>query len=109
MGRGDRLVDPDAVRLVRAYLARRFPDLAEAPIVETRVCQYENSSNGDLLIDFHPRWRNVLLVGAGSGHGFKHGPAVGRYAADLLLGTLERPEPRFSLATKSEVEARAVH
>ena len=51
----------------------------------------------------------MLLVGAGSGHGFKHGPAVGRYAADRLLGTLRQIEPRFSLATKSEVENRAVH
>jgi glycine/D-amino acid oxidase-like deaminating enzyme len=52
---------------------------------------------------------NVLLVGAGSGHGFKHGPAVGRYAARLLEGTLDRVEPRFSLATKGEQQNRAVH
>jgi sarcosine oxidase len=77
--------------------------------VESRVCQYENSSNGDLLIDVHPRWPNVLLLGAGSGHGFKHGPAVGRYAADLLTGRLARPEPRFSLASKGVVQHRVVH
>jgi hypothetical protein len=34
---------------------------------------------------------------------------VGRYAADLALGRLRNPEPRFSLATKAEREARAVH
>ena len=50
-----------------------------------------------------------MLVGAGSGHGFKHGPAVGRYAAELVLGTLSTPEPRFSLATKAEQANRAVH
>ena len=106
---GDRLASPEALADVRAYMARRFPALAERPLSEARVCQYENSSNGDLLIDFHPQWDNVLLVGAGSGHGFKHGPAVGRYAADRLLGTLGRVEPRFSLASKREVENRAVH
>ena len=79
------------------------------PLSEARVCQYENSSNGDFLIDRHPAWENVVLVGGGSGHGFKHGPAVGRYAADLLLGRMPRPEPRFSLATKEERAARAVH
>jgi sarcosine oxidase len=105
----ERTPTPEELADVRAYMARRFPALAGAPLSEARVCQYENSSNGDLLIDFHPGWENVLLVGAGSGHGFKHGPAVGRYAADLLLGTLSRLEPRFSLATKSEVENRAVH
>ncbi len=66
------------------------------PLSEARVCQYENSSNGDFLIDRHPRWDNVVLVGGGSGHGFKHGPAVGRYAADLALGRLATPEPRFA-------------
>ena len=106
---GDRTPSAGALADVRAFMARRFPDLAGRPLSEARVCQYENSSNGDLLIDRHPAFDNVVLVGAGSGHGFKHGPAVGRYAADLLLGTLRAPEPRFSLATKEEQAARAVH
>ncbi|MGE0180306.1 MAG: FAD-dependent oxidoreductase [Sphingomonas sp.] len=105
---GDRAPSAEMLARVRTYMARRFPALADAPLNEARICQYENSSNGDLLIDRHPRWRNVLLVGAGSGHGFKHGPAVGQYAADLLTGSLAAPEPRFSLASKAEVEARAV-
>jgi glycine/D-amino acid oxidase-like deaminating enzyme len=106
---GDRQPSAAGIADVRAYLARRFPALAQRPLVESRVCQYENSSNGDLLIDRHPQWPNVLLVGAGSGHGFKHGPAVGRYAADLLTARLARPEPRFSLASKGEVQHREVH
>lgn len=114
---GER-VDPDTLERtpsaagladVRRYMARRFPALARQPLNEARVCQYENSSNGDLLIDFHPDRRNVLLVGAGSGHGFKHGPEVGRYAASLLGGALPAPEPRFSLATKAETQSRDVH
>jgi sarcosine oxidase len=107
--RGDRVTSPGSLADARAYLARRFPALAGAPLNEERVCQYENSSNGDLLIDRHPTASNVLLVGAGSGHGFKHGPEVGRYAAQLLLGKLKAAEPRFSLATKEEQQNRAVH
>jgi len=106
---GDRTPSQGALDDVRAFMARRFPDLARRPLNEARVCQYENSSNGDFLIDRHPGWENVVLVGGGSGHGFKHGPAVGRYAADLALGALRNPEPRFSLATKAEQAARAVH
>jgi len=110
-------VDPDtqdrrptdaALARVIAFRDRRFPLLKGAPLTEARVCQYENSSNGDFLIDFHPRLSNVLLVGGGSGHGFKHGPEVGRYAAGRLLGSVQ-PEPRFSLASKSEVHKREVH
>ena len=107
--RGDRTPSPAALAEVRAYMERRFPRLRSAPLSEARVCQYENSANGDLLIDWHPRRPNVALVGAGSGHGFKHGPAVGAYAAKLVTGTLAAPEPRFSLASKGERKDRAVH
>jgi sarcosine oxidase len=107
--RGDRMASPGALADARTYLARRFPALANAQLNEERVCQYENSSNGDLLIDRHPTASNVLLVGAGSGHGFKHGPEVGRYASALVTGKLKNPEARFSLATKAEQQNRAVH
>ena len=107
--RGDRVASPGALADVRAYLGKRFPALANAPLNEERVCQYENSGNGDLLIDRHPTASNVLLVGAGSGHGFKHGPEVGRYAAELLTGKNKKIETRFSLETKSAQQNRAVH
>jgi monomeric sarcosine oxidase len=106
---GDRRPSEAELADVRAYMERRFPALAGRPLNEARVCQYENSANGDFLIDRHPTRPNVVLVGAGSGHGFKHGPAVGRYAAQLVSATLPRPEPRFSLASKGETQDRAVH
>ncbi len=104
----DRLVSPATVTQTRGYLAERFPALANAPVIETRVCQYENTSNGDFLIDRHPERENVWFVGGGSGHGFKHGPAVGEYLAKVTSGTLP-PEPRFLLSTKSTVQNRAVY
>lgn len=106
---GDRIPSPAALAEARAYMERRFPRLRGAPLSEARVCQYENSANGDLLIDWHPHRPNVALVGAGSGHGFKHGPAVGAYAAKMIMGTLATPEARFSLASKGERQDRAVH
>lgn len=93
---GDRRITDRALADVRAYLARRFPALAGRPLSESRVCQYENSDNGDLLIDRHPAWSNVWIIGGGSGHGFKHGPAVGRYVAGLVSGA-GKAEPRFAL------------
>ncbi len=109
-------VDPNRVErvagetlsLVRDYLSRRFPALRDAPVVESRVCQYENTSNGDFLIDRHPNFENVWLVGGGSGHGFKHGPAMGEYVAKLVLEGGETDQ-RFSLATKQTVQKRAVY
>jgi sarcosine oxidase len=107
-----RIAAPAAADAARAFVARRFPALAGAPIVETRVCQYENTSNGDFLIDRHPSAENVWLVGGGSGHGFKHGPALGEYVAAHVLSRLTpetQLEPRVSLATKQHTKNRSVH
>src|SRR5918911_381746 len=79
---------PSAAGLARAHaiLRERFPALADAPLVEARVCQYEASSDGNYLIDRHPQFENVWLVGGGSGHGFKMGPALGEHVAALMQG-----------------------
>ncbi|HYV10387.1 MAG TPA: FAD-dependent oxidoreductase [Pyrinomonadaceae bacterium] len=106
--RGERVVSAEGLKAVREYLAKRVPRMANAPVMETRVCQYENTSNGDFLIDKHPAFENVWIVGGGSGHGFKHGPVVGEYVARMIAGEQVR-EPRFSLESKQRVQNRAVY
>jgi len=105
---GARVVTPETLATVREFVARRFPGLKDAPLVSSEVCQYENTSNGDFLIDRHPERDNVWLVGGGSGHGFKHGPAVGEYVAARIVEGGE-VETRFSLATKEKFQKRAVY
>lgn len=105
---GDRHVTAAGEDVVRDYLKLRLPELSRPPLIESRVCQYENTSNGDFLIDRHPEIENVWLVGGGSGHGFKHGPAVGEYAASAILTGIDR-EARFSIGRKLQVQERAVY
>lgn len=104
---GERVVTEAGMASARAVLRKRVPDLARAPITETRVCQYENTSNGDFLIDRHPDFENVWLVGGGSGHGFKHGPTVGEYVESMLSGS-GIPEPRFAFQNKRRTHQREV-
>jgi monomeric sarcosine oxidase len=106
---GDRVATTKSLAEVRRYLARRAPELKDASVTESRVCQYENTSNGDFLIDRHPEFENVWLVGGGSGHGFKHGPFVGEYVRARIEGGDAGFEPRFSLVTKSAVRQRRVY
>ncbi len=105
---GARVISAAAVDHLRAYLERHIPALADAPVIETRVCQYENSWNGDFLIDRHPSHENVWIAGGGSGHGFKHGPAVGEYVSARILNG-EPGEPRFALEAKQTIRQRAVY
>ena len=103
-----RIVSAEMTAAARAFVERRFPGLRGAPIVETRVCQYENTSNGDFLIDRHPETENLWFVGGGSGHGFKHGPAMGEYVAGQILDRAA-VEPRFLLGTKATSQQRSVY
>lgn len=103
-----RIPSAEALAAAREFIARRFPALADAPVTDARVCQYENTSSGDFLIDRHPDHENVWLAGGGSGHGFKHGPSLGEYLAGRVLRGGEIEE-RFSLATKQTIQNRAIH
>jgi glycine/D-amino acid oxidase-like deaminating enzyme len=94
---GERVVSPDGLRGIRQYLASRFPAMKNAPLVETRVCQYEQTPDNHFIVDRHPASENIWLLGGGSGHGFKHGPAVGEMMAELVLKHKE-PQPYFKLA-----------
>jgi glycine/D-amino acid oxidase-like deaminating enzyme len=96
---GERIPSAEGLRAAREYIARRFPALANAPLVESRVCQYENSPDHHFLIGPHPEAANLWIAGGGSGHGFKHGPAVGEVVARAVTGE-KAPDPIFSLARR---------
>ena len=104
----DRLADAKSIDTARAWLATHVPALAGAPVVESRVCQYENTDTGDFLIDRHPDYSNVWIAGGGSGHGFKHAPAVGEFTARLVT-TGGDTDPRFALAVRTKEKRRAIY
>jgi len=85
---------------VREYCAQRFPALARAPLREGRCCRYELSPDSHFIAAPHPELERTWLVGAGSGHGFKHGPAI----AELVAAALDGGEPlpaQFALGERT--------
>lgn len=92
----DRIPSAEGIESARAYIAERFPALSRAPLVDARVCQYTNTPDGAFILDRHPEAENVWFLGGGSGHGFKHGPALGELAAASVL-TDQVIEPGFAL------------
>ena len=92
----ERIVSAETLETVREYLGFRFPAMKDAPLLETHVCRYENTPDNHFVIDRHPASNNVWLMGGGSGHGFKHGPALGEMVSALVM---ERQEanPLFRL------------
>ena len=103
---GDRRASPNAIEDARAFLRIRFPALAEAPLLGAEVCQYELTPDSHFIVDRHPAAENVWIVGGGSGHGFKMGPAMGETIADLVLSNGE-PDPQLRLSRFTKARAGA--
>jgi sarcosine oxidase len=97
----ERLVSPETERSARAYLAERFPALRDAPLSGGTVCQYALTADTNFVIARHPERDNEWILGGGSGHGFKHGPALAEYAARVVTGH-EEPDARFGLGPRGQ-------
>jgi glycine/D-amino acid oxidase-like deaminating enzyme len=96
---GDRTITPGTLEKARKFIRHRFPDLKGAPLIANSVCPYENSPDGNFIFDRLPETSNAFILGGGSGHGFKHGPALGNLVAQVLAG--EKMSPAlFSLFGK---------
>jgi sarcosine oxidase len=94
----------ESIRCSSEYLAKRFPALAGAPIRSAPVCHYSLTADGGFLFARHPHHKRVWLLGGGSGHGYKHGPAIAEQVAAVLRGQAE-PEPRFGLGAREPSRA----
>ena len=85
------------IAAARAFMEYRFPAMKDAQMVDSRVCQYSESRDYNFIVDRHPEADNTWLVGGGSGHGFKHGPALGEMIAGQVLGSI-KPEASFLIS-----------
>jgi glycine/D-amino acid oxidase-like deaminating enzyme len=92
-GPGHRL-EPNAPRVVpdgwddrfRSFLRQEIPELADAPIVQRRVCVYCDTFDNDFWIDHDPDRPGLIVAAGGSGHGFKFAPVLGGIIADVVEG-----------------------
>jgi glycine/D-amino acid oxidase-like deaminating enzyme len=104
----ERLPTPLLMKIGTDYVGRRFPAMRDAPILETRACNMEDAAGDEFIIDRHPDFDNVWFASGGGGHGFKHGPLIGQYVADRIMG---RPtfdpaaEKVFQLAAHADQNA----
>lgn len=98
----DRVINVDVLHHAREFMAKRFPAMANAPLIENRVCPYESTPDGNFVLDNHPQASNILLLGGGSGHGFKHGPALGKLVARIVSG--EKSIPSAFLLSPSRIK-----
>ncbi|MCF9020624.1 N-methyl-L-tryptophan oxidase [Pseudomonas syringae] len=70
----------------------------KADVVKSSVCAYTVTPDYHFIIDDHPHLKNVTVVSACSGHGFKHSAGLGLALAQRCLrGTSDVDLSAFSL------------
>jgi sarcosine oxidase len=96
---GERTVSAETETAARTYLAERFPDLRNAPLVHATVCQYALTTDTNFVVAPHPERDGEWILGGGSGHGFKHGPSLAEYVARVVTG-VETAGDQFGLGPR---------
>jgi len=69
---------------LRKFLSWALPELAEAPIVYTRVCMYCDTHDGNFWIAPDPEREGLVIAAGDCGHGFKFAPVLGEIIADAV-------------------------
>ncbi|MFM2136724.1 MAG: hypothetical protein RL021_2124 [Bacteroidota bacterium] len=90
----DAVTDPDAVdrtvtdsdlRTLRKFVARHLPGIP-GTLREVKTCLYENSPDGDFVIDRLKGMEDRVCYAWGfSGHGFKFAAVIGELLAELSI------------------------
>ena len=96
--RPDRPVLEGNVEAIKDLARRRF-GIADPAVKEAATCLYTWRENEDFLIG--RATEKTVFASPCSGHGFKFGPWIGRYLADLVEGKVEPSKyPRWDYSPK---------
>ncbi|PWY92609.1 fructosyl amino acid oxidasesarcosine oxidase [Aspergillus heteromorphus CBS 117.55] len=82
-------IPAEGERAFRDALRELIPAFADRPFVQSRVCWYTDTPNGDFIVTYHPNHPGLFLATGGSGHAYKFFPVLGDRVVDALEGKLE--------------------
>jgi glycine/D-amino acid oxidase-like deaminating enzyme len=82
----ERFVTEEETAHLRAFLRESMPWLADAPIVNTRICLYCDSQDGHFWIARDPERPHLVVCAGDSGHAFKFAPVLGALVAGVVEG-----------------------
>ena len=103
MGTDDsRDLMPSDVSKCREFLQESLPALADAPLVNSRLCLYCDTWDGNFWIGRDPNREGLVVAAGGSGHGFKFAPVMGGVIADTVEGIDTPYTRRFAWRPRGE-------
>jgi monomeric sarcosine oxidase len=80
-----RETDPEMEAKVRRFMGQHIPRMADARLVNSKICLYTMTPDEHFVIDRHPAYPHIAIGAGFSGHGFKFSTLIGKLLADLSL------------------------
>jgi glycine/D-amino acid oxidase-like deaminating enzyme len=80
-----RETDPEMEAKVRQFMGQHIPKMANARLVNSKICLYTMTPDEHFLIDRHPAYPHIVIGAGFSGHGFKFSTLIGKLLADLAM------------------------
>lgn len=81
----NRTPDEDNVTNLRKFMKNHIPQVASAPLKESRICLYTMTPDEHFIVDTHPEFSHVAIGAGFSGHGFKFSTIIGKMLTDIVL------------------------
>ncbi|MEP6936721.1 MAG: FAD-dependent oxidoreductase [Chthoniobacterales bacterium] len=91
----NRVVTAEEENSLREFLSSTFPSLADATIVDTRICFYCDTHDGNFWIAPDPERPGLIVAAGDNGHGFKFAPVLGELIADAVEGRVNPLSQKF--------------
>jgi glycine/D-amino acid oxidase-like deaminating enzyme len=79
-----RTVLPGEEARFRTFVREHLPALVGAPIIESRLCLYCDTFDGNFWIAHDPGRAGLIVAAGDSGHAFKFAPVLGPLIADVI-------------------------
>lgn len=77
--------DEENVESLRQFMQAHIPEVAIAPVRESRICLYTMTPDEHFIVDTHPEYDHVAIGAGFSGHGFKFSTMIGKMLTDIVL------------------------
>lgn len=81
----DYTPDDASVESLRKFMSQHIPEVATAPVQESRICLYTMTPDEHFIVDKHPQYKHVAIGAGFSGHGFKFSTIIGKMLTDIVL------------------------
>lgn len=80
----NRDVSEDEVNSIYSKYIKEYLPGVSSVCIRSATCMYTVTPDSKFVIDYHPKYSNIIVASPCSGHGFKHSAAIGEALSQMV-------------------------